>query len=159
MKKGEKRRPRSQAGVAMIILLAGLAMNFACNSHDLPDGLFAKFTTNKAEYGRGESILLRLCLGNEDEEPITLTFASSQIYDFWVQDSGGKEVWRWSASRVFLAVITHVAIMPGATVEYADSWVQLNNGGAAVPPGAYTIHAGIVIAGAPRVDPVTIAIR
>ena len=143
----------------MIVLLAGLAINPACKSNDLLGEVSAKFSTDKAEYGQGETILLQLRLGNNGEDAITLTFASSQIYDFWVRDSGGSEVWRWSASRVFAAVITHVAIMPGAMVEYSDSWNQLNDGGAAVPPGTYTIHAGIVIAGAPRIDPVTIIIR
>ena len=153
MKQGEKKRPRIHAGVAMIVLLAGLAINPGCKSIDLQGEVSAKFSTDKAEYGQGETILLQLRLGNEDDDPVTLTFASSQIYDFWVRDSGGSEVWRWSASRVFAAVITNVAIMPGATVEYTDSWDQLNNHGAAVPAGAYTIHAGIVIAGAPADRP------
>lgn len=159
MKKERRGRMRIHSGLAVVALLFGLAMHLACKSDDLPEGLSANFSTNKAEYGQGEAIRLQLRLRNDNEDPLTLTFASSQKYDFWVLDPAGNEVWRWSASRVFLAVITHVDIMPGAKIEYAETWYQLNDDGAAVPPGAYTLHAGIVIADAPRIDPVTIAIR
>jgi hypothetical protein len=159
MKKEGMGRWRIHPRVAVVALIFGLAMNLACRSNDLQEGLSAKFSTNKAEYGQGEAIQLQLLLRNDSEDPLTLTFASSQKYDFWVLDSGGNEVWRWSASRVFLAVITEVGTMPGATIAYAESWGQLNNDGAAVPPGPYTLHAGIVIADAPRIDPVTIVIR
>ncbi len=145
--------------VAVVALIFVLAMNFACRSNDLQDGFYARFLTDKAEYKQGEAIQLQLLLRNENKDPMTLTFASSQKYDFWVQDPGGNEVWRWSASRVFLAVITHVDIMPGATIEFAETWDPLNDEGTAVPPGSYTIHAGILIADAPRIDPVTVAIR
>jgi hypothetical protein len=150
---------RIHPGAAAVIMIVGLALSPACRSKSFQEGLSAEFSTNKAEYGQGEAIRLQLSLGNGNVDPMTLTFASSQIYDFWVQGPGGKEVWRWSASRVFLTVITHVDIMPKATIEYSETWDQLHNDGMAVPPGVYKIHAGIVIADAPRVDPVTIVIH
>ncbi len=146
-------------GAAALALVFGLLMNFACKSNDLQEGLSAKFSTSKPEYGQGEAIRLQLRLGNDNEEPMTLTFASSQIYDFWVHDPAGNEVWRWSASRMFAAVITHVDIMPGGAIDYAENWEQLSDGGAIVPPGTYTIHAGIVIADQPRIEPVSVVIR
>ena len=159
MKKERRGRMRIHSGLAMVALIFGLTMIFACRSNDLQDGLSAEFSANKAEYNQGEAIQLQLSLGNDNEDPMTLTFASTQKYDFWVLDANGDEVWRWSASRVFAAVITHVDILPGATIEYSETWDQLNDDGIAVPPGSYSIHAGIVIAEAPRIDPVTITIR
>lgn len=150
---------RSHPRAAEVALILGLMLNFACKADNLQGELAAELSADKAEYQRGEAIRLQLLLRNDSEDPLTLTFASSQKYDFWVLDAAGDEVWRWSYSRLFLAVITHVDIMPGATIEFAETWDQLNNDGAAVPPGTYSIHAGIVIADPPRVDPVTIAIR
>jgi len=122
MKKERTGCRRIHPGAAAVALIFGLVMNLACKSNRFPEGLSAKFQTNKTEYGRGEAIRLQLSLGNDNEDPMTLTFASSQIYDFWAQDPAGNEVWRWSASRVFAAVITHVDIMPGATIEYVATW-------------------------------------
>ncbi len=159
MKRERKGRKRVQSGCALAALILALTMSFSCKSNDLPQGLSAKFSTNKAEYGQGEAIHLQLLLRNESGDPMTLTFASSQKYDFWVRNANGGEVWRWSDSRVFLAVITHVDILPGATIQLAETWDQLTLGETAVPPGTYTIHAGIVIGDAPGIDPVTITIR
>lgn len=145
--------------LAAFVLAAGLAMNVACKSESLLQGCSATLSADKAEYAKGEPVRLQLTLVNDEDDLVTLTFSSSQIYDFWAQDAAGSEVWRWSDSRVFAAVITHVDLMPGASAVYAEIWDQLKGDKAAVPAGTYTIHARVLIADPPEIDPVTITIR
>lgn len=144
---------------AAFVLAAGLALNVACKSESLLQGCSATLSADKAEYAKGEPVRLRLTLANDEEDLITLTFSSSQIYDFWVLDAAGSEVWRWSASRVFATVITHVDLMPGAVAAYSEIWDQLDLAKVEVREGTYTVHARVLIADPPEIDPVTILIR
>lgn len=140
-------------------LAVGLAASAACKSESLLAGCSAVLSADKAAYAKGEPIRLQLALVNDEEDLVTLTFASSQIYDFWVLDAAGSEVWRWSNSRVFAAVVTYIDLMPGASAVYTEIWDQLSNDKLAVPAGAYTIHARVMIADPPSIDPVTISIQ
>ncbi len=144
---------------AAFALAVGLTAHVACKSESLLKGCSAVLAVDKAAYAKGEPVRLQLTLVNDEEDLVTLTFASSQIYDFWILDAGGSEVWRWSSSRVFATVITHIDLLPGAAAAYSEIWDQLNGDKAAVEAGTYTVHAAVAIADPPEIDPVTISIQ
>lgn len=47
---------------------------------------------------------------------------TSQIYDFWAEFNG-KEIWRWSADRVFMPVLTQVVMTGQVPYHYSESWL------------------------------------
>ena len=78
---------------------------------------------------------LRLHITNGTSKKIELTFPNGQTHDFYILDSTGREVWRWSAGRMFTQSVQNRLIDAGGTVSYAESW----NG--PLPPGEYTAVA------------------
>jgi hypothetical protein len=78
---------------------------------------------------------LRLHITNGTSKKIELTFPSGQTHDFYILDSTGREVWRWSAGRMFTQSVQNKLIDAGGTVSYAESW------DGPLPPGEYTAVA------------------
>lgn len=66
---------------------------------------------------------------NPSTQPVTLEFGTAQRYDFVVQTSGGKEVWRWSADQMFAQMLGEETLEPGASRDYAESWQPGTNHG------------------------------
>lgn len=62
------------------------------------------------------------------KEEMTLSFNSSQRYDFEVTDSNGSLVWRWSEGRAFLQVLGEEILAPGETRRYDESWDPVSAG-------------------------------
>lgn len=72
---------------------------------------------------------------NPSTEAVKITYPSGQKYDFAVVDStSGKEVWRWSASRTFLAAIVEQSVPSGGTLTFVETWKP-------VARGRYLAHA------------------
>ena len=65
---------------------------------------------------------LRLHVTNGTSKKIELTFPNGQTHDFYILDSTGREVWRWSAGRMFTQSVQNKLIDASGTVSYADSW-------------------------------------
>ena len=82
-----------------------------------PPAKFAGFgislKTDKHKYRSGNPIPIRLEVFNHGDDRVTFNFGSSQRYDFWVKDKDGKEVWRWSAGKVFAQVLGQEIVGPG----------------------------------------------
>ncbi len=68
-----------------------------------------------------DSIGLALQVTNTSAEPVRLTFPTGQSYDFVVSD-GAREIWRWSADRMFTQAFRTETVAPGATLEYEATW-------------------------------------
>ena len=49
---------------------------------------------------------------NQTGTPIRLEFTSAQRFDVTIGDAHGNEVWRWSAGRMFAAVMGHETLGP-----------------------------------------------
>lgn len=69
----------------------------------------------------GDSARLVLQVTNTSGEPLTLTFSSGQTHDFHIRD-GAREVWRWSADRMFTQAIQEQTLAAGETRTYAETW-------------------------------------
>lgn len=68
-----------------------------------------------------DSVHFVLQVTNTAEDTVTLTFPSGQSFDFVVLDEG-REVWRWSADRMFTQAIRTEALAPGETRSYEAAW-------------------------------------
>ncbi len=110
-------------------------------------GLRLVLSADRTVYARGEPVELTLSVTNPGPTPITLTAPSSQRYDFTVLKDG-TEVWRWSAGRMFLTVLTDLTIPPGETRAFTETWDQRDQSGRPVSPGEYVV-VGVLIGGEP----------
>jgi len=82
----------------------------------------------------GDTVAFDLTVANGGETAVTLTFATSQRYDFVVRDGTGAEVWRWSGERMFAQAMSEEAVPAGGVLEYHEVW-------RAPSPGGYGVEA------------------
>ena len=81
-----------------------------------------KLTTGKLSYVPGDAIDWRYTLYNGNDQPLVLTFTSSQVYDLILRESGGRVIARWSTDRMFADVMSTRTVMMGETMELKGSW-------------------------------------
>lgn len=101
-------------------------------------GLLTFLATDKNFYLPGEPVRISLVKFNLSPQPLTLTYTTSQRYDFSVLAPFG-EVWRWSFDRLFIPVVQEVIVQPGQALSYSEVWPQVDNRGLRVPAGFYRI--------------------
>lgn len=53
--------------------------------------------------------------------PVALTFPSGQSFDL-VVEGGGRELWLWSADRMFTQAVRTETLAPGETRTYTAAW-------------------------------------
>lgn len=53
---------------------------------------------------------------------VELRFPSGKTHDFYVQDVSGREVWRWSSSRMFTQGIQNKLVKSKETATYTEGW-------------------------------------
>jgi hypothetical protein len=75
-------------------------------------GLCCILQTDGFIYDKNDTVRLKLVVRNDTQEPIELVFPSGKTYDFWIMDSTGNEVWRWSADRVFTQAVVKRLLKP-----------------------------------------------
>jgi len=80
------------------------------------------------------AIQFALGVKNVGKKHVELTFRSGQSYDFVVVDSVGREVWRWSAGRMFTQGVQNKQLGSGDSMSAREAWT-------APPPGRYTAIA------------------
>jgi len=59
---------------------------------------------------------------NLHDRAIELRFPTGQTHEFFVLDSTGREVWRWSAGHLFTPSLQTRLLGARETVTYADRW-------------------------------------
>lgn len=68
-----------------------------------------------------DSVVFVLAVTNATLQPLALQFSSGQSYDFTVADAG-REVWRWSADRMFTQALRSETLGPGETRTWRERW-------------------------------------
>ncbi|WP_418791934.1 BsuPI-related putative proteinase inhibitor [Phosphitispora sp. TUW77] len=110
-------------------------------------GLVTVLSTDKDFYYPGEQVYLFLEAVNVSFLPISLTFSTTQRYEFIVAGLFG-EVWRWSAGNFFAQgdyqvpqfmprVVESITLGPGENLFCGEVWNQEGTGGLPVPQGTY----------------------
>ena len=127
----------------IVLMIAALAVTVSVrqvNAADPPVGIryappTVTLATGKLSYMPGEAIDWRYTLYNGNDQPLALTFTSSQVYDLIVRQ-GGKVISRWSTGLMFADVMSTRTVMMGETMELKGSW-QLPK---ELAPGTYDLE-------------------
>ena len=104
---------------------------------------------DKTVYAAGDPALVRMALRNTTPNPLTLTFNSGQRFDLVIRNQSGTEVYRWSAVRTFISLVSDEIIAAGER-NYAETIPLTNNSGRPLAPGRYSIDAWIANSLAPQ---------
>lgn len=86
--------------LAALFVVAGLWSSALAADSDLA-GLGVSLASDKSIYAHGAPVVLAFEAINRSAAPVTLDFASAQRFDVALFDEAGREVWRWSAGRMF----------------------------------------------------------
>ena len=70
----------------------------------------------------GEDVRFNLRVVNATAKSVEVNFASGQAYDFVVVDSVGREVWRWSADRIFTQSVRNKLLGKGDAITASEKW-------------------------------------
>ncbi len=93
-------------------ILSAVAANWSLAEEPAELGLRLSLSTNGTAYQSGEPIHIRFTMVNQTGTPMRLEFTSAQRFDVTIGDARGNEVWRWSAGRMFAAVMGHETLGP-----------------------------------------------
>jgi len=106
----------------------------------------AKLSTDKDVYAAGEKVTLTISFTNTGTGDISSYFPSAQKFDFIVMGPDKKEIWRWSAGKMFTMAIQPFALEVGKSVSFSASWDQKDLQLKQVAPGRYFIRGYIKLA-------------
>lgn len=123
---------RTIAGLWVAAVL-GLA---ACTGHEaagLAGGNAPLLASVKATPA-ADSVRFVLQVTNTGTSPVRLRYPSGQSFDFSVTRDG-REVWRWSADRMFTQALRDATLAPGETLQFEAGWRP----DAGLPAGEYTV--------------------
>lgn len=87
----------------------------------------------KVDTARGD-VRFAIEVNNDSRKRVELNFPSGRTHDFVVLDAAGKEVWRWSAGRMFTQAMQNRLLDANDSVVYAERWSP-------PAPGQYTLVA------------------
>ena len=96
-------------------------------------GVNVLLTSEKAVYSPGEPITFVLKVINNTSRPLRLSFRNAQRFDLVMRDTRGREVWRWSAGKIFAQVLGEERLKPSGGELLFQATVPGN-----LPPGEYT---------------------
>jgi LysM repeat protein len=97
-------------------------------------------STDRMLYRSGQPVHITLVKTNVGEHPITLTYPTTQRFDFFVRRSRtGPVIWQWSAGRLFAQVVETVVLQPSQSQVFRAAWDQIGNDGLPVGTGIFTV--------------------
>lgn len=123
---------RSMGGIWAVVLLA-LA---ACTTHEaagVADGNAPLLASVKAT-PTADSVRFVFQVTNTGTSPLALRYSSGQSFDF-VVSRDGREVWRWSADRMFTQALRDATLAGGETLQFEAAWRPEPG----LPAGEYTV--------------------
>jgi hypothetical protein len=95
----------------------------------------------------GGDVLFNLRVANGSKKNVEVNFPSGQSYDFVVLDSVGREVWRWSADRIFTSSVRNKLLSKGDAITASERWSPAK-------PGKWTAIAQLTSSNYPVADTV-----
>ncbi len=70
----------------------------------------------------GSKVEFKLDVRNNTKRMIELSFPSGKTHEFIVFDESGKEVWRWSKSRMFTQGVQNKLVKSKEIAVFAEQW-------------------------------------
>lgn len=65
---------------------------------------------------------VKLLLHNRGDQPLSLTFPSSQQFEVIIKRASGEELYRYSKGKMFSQALTRVELRPGETKTWETTW-------------------------------------
>ena len=96
-------------------------------------------TTNKYRYREGERVLITFRKRNLSDKTVVLRYPSGQLFDFYVSDQNGNELWRWSNTRNFSNVMREIVLSPKQAETTNIVWDQRTTNGYWIPAQRLTL--------------------
>jgi len=73
-------------------------------------------------------VQLRFDVVNSSGHPVEVKHPTGQRYDLAIFDSAGREVWRWSASRMFTQAVRNTNLRDGDVLTLTEAWATPADG-------------------------------
>jgi hypothetical protein len=131
------------------IMLCGAAVAYACAPRNrsaeaaTPDKpVSVEQTTDSSglaltvSEGNDARMSFALELKNTDDKLAEVRFANGRTHEFIVLDEQNREVWRWSAGRLFTQVLQTKQLQKGEAIRYTAHWDT-------AAPGRYRVVASL----------------
>lgn len=96
-------------------------------------------TTNKSRYAQGEEVYITFRKRNISDDTLVLRYNSDELFDFYISDSNGREVYRFSDNVVDSGLPHEMVMAPGEAESKNFYWNQVSNGGNWVRPQQLTL--------------------
>lgn len=126
---------RWAAPLLAALLAAGAATYLWAGKGEPGGGTAVRQTLEVREGGREAALVVE----HAGSAPLRLRFRTAQQFEARAL-ADGREVWRWSAERVFAQVVTDVELAPGERRTWTFTLPEL-------PPGTYALEAWLVAEG------------
>ncbi len=113
-----------------VSLLAAAVLAFACGPRS-PSPVATTRPRKALETGVTSHVMVDTTRGvvrfaievaNDSRKRVELNFADGLTHDFIVLDANGREVWRWSAGRMFTQGMQNRLLEAHDAVVYAEQW-------------------------------------
>ncbi|HEY2378450.1 MAG TPA: BsuPI-related putative proteinase inhibitor [Gemmatimonadaceae bacterium] len=69
-----------------------------------------------------DGIRFALRVTNETKKHVELSFPNGQTHEFVVVDSIGREIWRWSSTRLFTQAVQNKLLSSGESMRVSEQW-------------------------------------
>ncbi len=89
--------------------------------HDKKEVLATTFDVLRPK-NDAESVKFALRVVNNTSKMVEINFPDGQTHDFVVNDSTGKEVWRWSEGRMFTSAMRSKTLKGKDETVFEESW-------------------------------------
>jgi len=96
-------------------------------------------TTNKSRYTQGEEVFITFRKRNISDETLVLRYPSEHLFDFYISDSGGREIYRFSDNVEDSGIPHEMVMAPGEAESKNFRWNQVSNQGQWVRPQQLTL--------------------
>lgn len=124
---------------SLALALALTVLTAPVSEAQAADPLQVQFSADKADYTRGEQVLMTLQVKNTSALPVVINFSNGQQYDFAAIDATGATVWTWSNGKTFSPSGSQRTLAAGATWTIQETWTFVGNAGQVVFDGAFTV--------------------
>ena len=98
------------------------------------------------------SVRFAIEVSNDTRKRVELTFPDGRTHDFAVLDDSGREVWRWSAGRMFTQSMQNRLLDAHDSALFVERWTP-------PAPGQYTLVANLNSANYPVTQRVEFALH
>lgn len=78
---------------------------------------------DKEEHKVSEHVKIKFILKNIGDKKITLTFPTSQLFDFLITDVHKKYIYLWSSDKIFLPVIKNIELKREELIQRVLEWI------------------------------------